>query len=92
MGKTEDGAIWLSEDKLDVTSFWQYWRNTSDDDVIKFLYLFTELENKEIEKLKELKAKNSITQKYYLLMKLQNYVIMKKKQKKQKRSKVNSLV
>ena len=54
--KTEDGAIWLSEDKLDVTSFWQYWRNTSDDDVIKFLYLFTELENQEIEKLKELKG------------------------------------
>ena len=56
MGKTEDGAIWLSEDKLDITSFWQYWRNTSDDDVIKFLYLFTELENKEIEKLETLKG------------------------------------
>ena len=56
MGKTEDGAIWLSEDKLDITSFWQYWRNTSDDDVIKFLYLFTELENKEIKKLETLKG------------------------------------
>ena len=56
MGKTEDAAIWLSEDKLDITSFWQYWRNTSDDDVIKFLYLFTELENKEIEKLETLKG------------------------------------
>ena len=56
MGKTEDGAIWLSEDKLDVNSFWQYWRNTSDDDVIKFLYLFTEIENKEIEKFKSLKG------------------------------------
>ena len=56
MGKTEDGAIWLSEDKLDITSFWQYWRNTSDDDVIKFLYLFTELENNEIEKLETLKG------------------------------------
>ena len=56
MGKTEDGAIWLSEDKLDISSFWQYWRNTSDSDVIKFLYLFTELENKEIEKLKKLKG------------------------------------
>ena len=40
MGKTEDGAIWLSEDKLDITSFWQYWRNTSDDDVIKIFISF----------------------------------------------------
>ena len=56
MGKTEDGAIWLSEDKLDVNSFWQYWRNTTDDDVIKFLYLFTEIENKQIEKFKSLKG------------------------------------
>ena len=40
MGKTEDGAIWLSENKLEVNNFWQYWRNTTDDDVIKFLYLF----------------------------------------------------
>ena len=56
MGKTEGGAIWLSEDKLDVNSFWQYWRNTSDDDVIKFLYLFTEIENEEIDKFKKLKG------------------------------------
>ena len=56
MGKTEDGAIWLSENKLEVNNFWQYWRNTSDDDVIKFLYLFTEIENKEIEKFKSLKG------------------------------------
>ena len=56
MGKTEDGAIWLSENKLEVNNFWQYWRNTTDDDVIKFLYLFTEIENKEIEKFKSLKG------------------------------------
>ena len=56
MGKTESGAIWLSEDKLDVNSFWQYWRNTSDEDVVKFLYLFTEIENKQIEKFKSLKG------------------------------------
>ena len=56
MGKTEEGAIWLSEDKLDVNSFWQYWRNTSDDDVINFLYLFTELESDEIDKLKKLQG------------------------------------
>ena len=46
----------LSEDKLDITSFWQYWRNTSDDDVIKFLYLFKDLKNKQIEKLEALKG------------------------------------
>ena len=56
MGKTEDGAIWLSEEKLDITSFWQYWRNTSDEDVIKFLYFFTELENKEIERFNNIKG------------------------------------
>ena len=56
MGKTESGAIWLSEEKLDINSFWQYWRNTSDEDVIKFLYLFTELENYELEKLEKLKG------------------------------------
>ena len=65
MGKTEEGAIWLSEDKLDVNSFWQYWRNTSDDDVINFLYLFTELESDEIDKLKNFKVKNLMKQKYY---------------------------
>ena len=56
MGKTEDGAIWLSEEKLDVNQFWQFWRNTSDKDVINFLYLFTEIENKQIEKFKKLKG------------------------------------
>ena len=56
MGKTESGAIWLSEDKLDVNSFWQYWRNTSDEDVVNFLYLFTEIENKQIEKFKSLEG------------------------------------
>jgi len=56
MGKTESGAIWLSEDKLDVNSFWQYWRNTSDEDVVRFLYLFTEIENKQIEKFHSLKG------------------------------------
>ena len=39
MGKTADGAIWLSKDKYSIQNFWQYWRNTSDDDVIMFLYL-----------------------------------------------------
>ncbi len=54
MGKTESGAIWLSQEKLDSTSFWQYWRNTTDEDIIKFLFLFSELETKKIEEFKTL--------------------------------------
>ncbi len=49
MGKTADGAVWLSEDKLNSFDFWQFWRNTADKDVIKFLNLFTELKNSEID-------------------------------------------
>ena len=56
MGKTEDGAIWLSEEKLDVNQFWQFWRNTSDRDVINFLYLFTEIEDQQIEEFKKLEG------------------------------------
>ncbi|MAI30036.1 MAG: tyrosine--tRNA ligase [Pelagibacteraceae bacterium TMED124] len=48
MGKTADGAIWLSKDKYSVQNFWQYWRNTADEDVIRFLYLFTEININEI--------------------------------------------
>ena len=36
MGKTAKGAVWLTEEKFSVSDFWQYWRNTADDDVIKF--------------------------------------------------------
>ncbi len=56
MGKTEDGAIWLSEEKLEVDQFWQFWRNTSDKDVINFLYLFTEIEDQQIEEFKKLEG------------------------------------
>ena len=52
MGKTANGAIWLSKDKLKITDFWQFWRNTSDSDVFKFLNLFTDLESKEIDNLR----------------------------------------
>jgi len=43
MGKSEGGAIWLNKDKLSEYDYWQFWRNTSDDDVVRFLKLFTEL-------------------------------------------------
>ena len=52
MGKTAEGAVWLDESKFSITNFWQYWRNTSDDDVIKFLKLFTEIKISEIKKFK----------------------------------------
>ncbi len=56
MGKTANGAIWLNNDQLSDWDFWQYWRNTEDLDVIKFLKLFTELPISEIDKLGKLKG------------------------------------
>ncbi len=56
MGKTANGAIWLNSDQLSDWDFWQYWRNTEDLDVIKFLKLFTELPISEINKLGKLKG------------------------------------
>ena len=49
MGKTEKGAIWLNEDQLSPYDYWQFWRNTDDRDVKRFLNFFTEIEpNEEI--------------------------------------------
>jgi tyrosyl-tRNA synthetase len=55
MGKTATGAVWLSKDMLAPYDYWQFWRNTEDADVGRFLRLFTELSLKEIEKLEKLK-------------------------------------
>ena len=52
MGKSENGAIWLDEKLLSSYEYWQFWRNTDDRDVIKFLKIFTDLENDKIEKEK----------------------------------------
>ena len=49
MGKTENGAIWLNEDQLSPYDYWQFWRNTDDRDVKKFLNYFTEIESKKVE-------------------------------------------
>ena len=54
MGKTAQGAIWLNEDRLSVYDFWQYWRNTEDGDVGRFLKLFTEMPLDEIARLEKL--------------------------------------
>ncbi|MBN9565178.1 MAG: tyrosine--tRNA ligase [Alphaproteobacteria bacterium] len=51
MGKTASGAIWLNPDKLSAFDYWQFWRNTSDADVARFLKLYTFLPLEEIEKL-----------------------------------------
>ena len=56
MGKSEKGAIWLNKDLLSDHEFWQFWRNTEDDDVIKFLKLFTDLDLDEISELNELQG------------------------------------
>ena len=54
MGKTAQGAVWLNADMLSPYDFWQFWRNTADADVGKFLKLFTELPLAEIAKLEAL--------------------------------------
>ena len=55
MGKTENGAIWLDERLLSAYDYWQFWRNTNDTDVLKFLFFFSELE---ISKIKNIKDSN----------------------------------
>ena len=52
MGKTETGAIWLDKKLLSPYDYWQFWRNIDDGDVIKFLKMFTDLENEEIDRIK----------------------------------------
>jgi tyrosyl-tRNA synthetase len=54
MGKTAAGAVWLNADMVSPYDYWQYWRNTEDADVGRFLRLFTELPLKEIKRLETL--------------------------------------
>ena len=56
MGKTANGAVWLNEDRLPVYDYWQFWRNTLDADVGRFLKLFTEMPLDEIAKLEALEG------------------------------------
>ena len=56
MGKSASGAIWLNADRLSPYEFWQFWRNTEDGDVGKFLRLFTEISLDEIKKLELLEG------------------------------------
>ena len=53
MGKTEKGAVWLDKKLLSSYDYWQFWRNTDDRDVVKFLKMFTDKDVSEIESIKE---------------------------------------
>ncbi len=56
MGKTAAGAVWLDADLLSPYDYWQYWRNTEDGDVVRFLKLFTVLPLDEVSRLAALKG------------------------------------
>jgi len=56
MGKTADGAVWLNAEKLAAYDYWQYWRNTEDADVGRFLRLFTDMPLNEIARLEALEG------------------------------------
>lgn len=56
MGKTEGGAVWLNADQFSPYDFWQYWRNTEDADVGRFLKLFTTMDLDEIARLEKLQG------------------------------------
>ena len=53
MGKTEKGAVWLDKKMLSPYDYWQFWRNTDDRDVLKFLKMFTTISLDEIKKIKD---------------------------------------
>src|SRR3546814_588207 len=56
MGKSAQGAVWLNEDMLPTYDYWQYWRNSEDADVGRFLRLYTELPLDEIARLEKLEG------------------------------------
>ncbi len=60
MGKTEKGAVWLSEKLFSSYDYWQFWRNSDDKDVVRFLKFFTDLDIREIKKLEEKKQINDL--------------------------------
>src|SRR5207237_9601043 len=66
MGKTAAGAVWLNADLLSPYDYWQYWRNTEDGDVARFLKPFTKLPLDEIARLAALKGNEIIEAKKVL--------------------------
>ena len=65
MGKTEKGAVWLDKKMLSPYDYWQFWRNTSDNDVVNFLKLFTDLD---INKINNLESNNQDINKLKILL------------------------
>ena len=59
MGKTASGAVWLNADQLPAYDYWQFWRNTADADVVKFLKLFTDLPLERMTSWRSSKARRS---------------------------------
>ena len=66
MGKTADGAVWLNADMKSAYEYWQFWRNTEDADVGRFLKLFTDLPLDEIARLEALQGADINTAKIAL--------------------------
>ena len=60
MGKTEKGAVWLNEKLFSSYDYWQFWRNTDDRDVVKFLKFFTDIDIIDIQKLEKEKTINEL--------------------------------
>ena len=60
MGKTEKGAVWLNKKMYSPYNYWQFWRNTNDNDVVNFLKLFTDLGTEEVESLKDKRDINEL--------------------------------
>ena len=84
MGKTEQGAIWLNEDLLSPYDYWQFWRNTDDRDVKRFLNFFTEIATEEVDRIIE-KEKNINNLKILLANEATKILHGKKLQKKQRK-------
>ena len=77
MGKTEKGAIWLNENLFSSYDYWQFWRNTDDRDVKKFLNFFTDLI---LKKLRNLCKEQNINKLKILLANEATKLFMEKKQ------------
>ncbi len=58
MGKTASGAVWLNESRLSAYDYWQFWRNTEDADVVRFMKLFTLMDADEIEAMSHLQGQD----------------------------------
>ena len=58
MGKSESGAIWLNADKMSDFDYWQFWRNCHDDDVVRFLKIYTDMSLDEIDSLAQKHSDN----------------------------------